>query len=683
MKDFTADKIKNIALIGHGSSGKTTLADAILYAAGLIERIGNIADGNTALDFDAEEKKRKISIAASCYQFPFGESKLNLIDTPGLFDFAAGVSEGLTAADMALVVLSGKSGLSTGAKINFELARKQGIPCAFFVGKLNSTHAYFYRVLSTLTANYGGVICPVIVPYVVGEQVECFVNLITDKAYTYDGVTAKEVPVPEDEDIRNVRNILLESIASVDEALMEKYFEGEAFTEAEMYAALQQGMRSGEICPVFSGINCTGAGVPLLLEILEKIAPSAAQRRYVFESDAGAQELCCGAGKTKAVVFKTIADPFVGKLSYFKVIAGAVQNDMRLLNSRTGTEEKISKVMSLRGGKQEDAGRVSAGDIGAVAKLGTVLTGDTLCDPAERGFIHCLEFPSPSISMAVYPKNKGDEEKISQSLNRLMEEDPTISYVTNTETKEQILSGLGEQHLDVLASKLKNKFGVEMELRVAKVPYRETIRKSVKVQGRHKKQSGGHGQFGDVWIEFSPVEGDEIVFEEKIFGGAVPKNFFPAVEKGVRESAQRGVLAGYPMVGVKATLVDGSYHPVDSSEMSFKMAANLAYKEGIPGASPVLLEPVGTLKVDIPDDIMGDVIGDINKRRGRVMGMNPLADRRQEVVAEVPMSEMSDFSTALRSIAQGRAGFTFVFERYEEAPPQIAAKVIEKANAEK
>ncbi|MBQ7289000.1 MAG: elongation factor G [Clostridia bacterium] len=681
MKDFTADKIKNIALIGHGSSGKTTLADALLYSAGLIERVGSIADGNTTLDFDAEEKKRKISISTACYQLQYKESKLNIIDTPGLFDFAAGVSEGLTAADMALVVLSGKSGLSAGAKINFALARKNHLPCAFFIGKLNSTHAYFYRVLSTLTANYGGIICPVTVPHVVGEQVECFVNLITNKAYKYNGITATEVPLPDDADITNVRNILLENIASVDEALMEKYFEGESFSEEEMVAALQKGMLSGELCPVFAGINATGEGVPMLLEILEKIAPSAAQHSYVFENEGERRDITCGEGKTKAVVFKTIADPFVGKLSYFKVISGAVKNDMRLVNSRTGVEEKIAKVMMLRGGKQEDAGLVSAGDIGAVAKLGSVLTGDTLCDASERGFIHCFEFPSPSISMAVYPKNKGDEEKISQSLNRLMEEDPSISYITNVETKEQVLSGLGEQHLDVLASKLKNKFGVEMELRVAKVPYRETIRKSVKVQGRHKKQSGGHGQFGDVWIEFSPAESDEIVFEEKIFGGAVPKNFFPAVEKGIRESAQRGVLAGYPMVGVKATLVDGSYHPVDSSEMSFKMAANLAYKEGIPQAGPVLLEPVGTLKVDIPDDIMGDVIGDINKRRGRVLGMNPLADRRQEVVAEVPMAEMSDFSTALRSISQGRAGFTFVFERYEEAPPQIAAKVIEKANA--
>lgn len=682
MKDYTADKIKNIALIGHGSSGKTTLADAILFSAGLIERVGSIADSNTVMDFDPEEKKRKISISTACYQFEYGNSKVNLIDTPGLFDFASGVSEGLTAADTALVVLSGKSGLSTGAKINFDIARKSGIPTAFFIGKLDSSHAYFYRVLSTLTANYGGLICPVTVPYLVGEEVESFVDLIAGKAYKFDGVKATEVALPDNEDIQNVRNLLMENIASTDDKLMDKYFEGEAFTPDEMYEALKNGMVSGDLCPVFAGINATGAGVPLMLDILEKVAPSAADRKYVFEKNDEMQDIKCGDGKTKAVVFKTIADPFVGKLSYFKVISGAVKNDTRLVNSRTGAEEKLAKVMNICGGKQADAGVIGAGDIGAVAKLGAVLTCDTLCDASDVGFIQCIEFPAPSISLAVYPKNKGDEEKIAQGLTRLMEEDPTITYTNNAETHEQILSGLGEQHLDIIASKLKNKFGVDIELKVAKVPYRETIRKFVKVQGRHKKQSGGHGQFGDVWIEFSPVEGDEIVFEEKIFGGSVPKNFFPAVEKGIRESAQKGVLAGYPMVGLKATLVDGSYHPVDSSEMSFKMAANIAYREGIPQAAPVLLEPIGTLRVNIPDDIMGDVIGEINKRRGRVMGMNPLADRHQEVVAEVPFSEMSDFSTVLRSIAQGRADFTLVFERYEEAPPQIAQKVIEASKAE-
>lgn len=683
VKEYTAENIKSIALVGHGSSGKTTLADALLFAAGKTERIGSVADGNTVMDFDAEEKKRKISISTACYQFEYGDSRINLLDTPGLFDFAAGVCEGITAADSALVVLSGKSGLSTGAKIDFDMARENGLPCAFFIGKLDSSHAYFYRVLSTLTANYGGVVCPVVVPHVEGETVDCFVDLIANRAFRYDGINAEEVPVPDDEDIRNVRNVMLENIASVDESLMEKYFDGEEFTEDEMYNALRSGMLSGELCPVFSGINSTGAGIPLMLKILEKIAPEAAGHEYIFESDGEKQPLRCGDGKTKAVVFKTVADPFVGKLSYFKVISGSVKNDMRVVNSRTGGEEKISKLLRLRGSKQDDAQEISAGDIGAVAKLGSVLTGDTLCDPSERGFIHCCEFPSPCFSMAVYPKNKGDEEKISQGLGRLMEEDPSISFTSNSETREQILSGLGEQHLDVVASKLKNKFGVDMELRVAKVPYRETIRKTVKVQGRHKKQSGGHGQFGDVWIEFSPIDGDDVIFEEKIFGGAVPKNYFPAVEKGIRESAKQGVLAGYPMVGLKATLVDGSYHPVDSSEISFKTAASIAYREGIPQAAPVLLEPIGTLRAYIPDDIMGDVIGDINKRRGRVLGMNPLEGHRQEIVAEVPMSEMSDFATAMRSIAQGRANFTFVFERYEEAPPQVSAKVIESAKAEK
>lgn len=383
-------------------------------------------------------------------------------------------------------------------------------------------------------------------------------------------------------------------------------------------------------------------------------------------------------GETALLVFKTIADPFVGKLSYFRVLSGKVKNDTRLINSRTGSEERLSKIMWLKAGKQEDADIITAGDIGSVAKLGDVLTGDTL---SVSGSVKAaaVDFPAPSISVAVYPKAKGDEEKITTAFNRLMEEDPTISVYTDNETHEQILSALGEQHIDVIVSRLKSKFGAEVELKTPKIAYRETIRKAVKVQGRHKKQSGGHGQFGDVWIEFEPCDSDELVFEEKVFGGAVPKNFFPAVEKGLRESTQKGVLAGYPMVGIKATLVDGSYHPVDSSEMSFKMAAAIAYKEGIPQAAPVLLEPIGTLKVLVPDEMLGDVIGDINKRRGRIIGMNPAENKMQEVIGEVPMAEMSDFSTAMRSITQGTASFTLTPARYEEVPAQLAQKIIEAA----
>lgn len=677
MKQYPIEKIKSIALLGHGSSGKTTLADAFLYVAGKTDRIGKTADGTTVMDFDAEEKKRQTSVSTSVYQLEYNDYKLNLIDVPGLFDFAGGVSEALTAADTALIVLSGKSGLNIGAQLNYDSAKEAGVPTAFFVGKLDSPRAYFYRVISTLTAHYGGAVCPVVIPYVEGEQVVSFVDLISNKAYKFDGIKKSETAMPESADISNMRDVMLEAVASVDEELMEKYFGGEEFTADEIKAALSKGMASGDICPVFCGINQTGEGVGLSFDILADIAPNASAREYnVIKGDAEGKENCDPNGPAAAVVFKTIADPFVGKLSYFKVIQGSLKQDMKLVNSRTGEEEKFGKLMWLKGGKQEDADTVFAGDIGSVAKLGDVKTGDTLYAAGNPVSIVAAPFPKPCLSMAIKAKNKGEEEKVSTGLARLMEEDPTLSAEVNAETKEQVVSGLGEQHLDVVASKLKAKFGVDTVLEVPKVAYRETIRKKVKVQGRHKKQSGGHGQFGDVWIEFEPCDSDEMIFEENVFGGAVPKNFFPAVETGLRDCVKKGTLAGFPVVGLKATLVDGSYHPVDSSEMSFKMAAAVAFKAGIPLASPTLLEPIGTLNVTVPDDVMGDVIGDINKRRGRVLGMNPIQGRKQEIIAEIPMSEMGDFPTAMRSIAQGRAVFEFKFERYEEAPPFVAQKVI-------
>ena len=680
MKQYDIGKIKTIALLGHGSSGKTTLAEAMLYSAGKTDRIGKTADGTTVMDFDAEEKKRGTSVSTAVYQLEYNDYKLNLIDAPGLFDFAGGVSEALTAADCALIALSGKSGLTVGAQLNYDSAREAGVPVAFFVGKLDSPRAYFYRVISTLTAHYGAVVCPVVIPYVEGETVVSFIDLIAGKAYKCDGINKAETDMPDNADLSNMRDVMLEAVASVDEALMEKYFGGEEFTADEIKTALAKGMASGDIAPVFCGINQTGAAVGLCLDILADIAPSAATRVYnVKNGDAEGQMNCNETATTAAVVFKTIADPFVGKLSYFKVIGGSVKSDMKLTNSRTGEEEKIGKIMWLKGGKQEDADCVNAGDIGAVAKLGNVRTGDTLCTAGRPVEVITPAFPKPSLSMCIKAAKKGEEEKVAQGLSRIIDEDPTLTAATDKETREQVVSGLGEQHLDVVASKLKAKFGVEVVLSVPKVAYRETIKKKVKVQGRHKKQSGGHGQFGDVWIEFEPCDSDEMIFEEKVFGGAVPKNFFPAVEAGLRDCVKKGTLAGYPVVGLKAILVDGSYHPVDSSEMSFKMAAAAAFKAGIPQAQPTLLEPIGTLNVTVPDDVMGDVIGDINKRRGRVLGMNPVAGRKQEIVAEVPMSEMGDFATVMRSIAQGRAVFDFKFERYEEAPPFIAQKVIADA----
>ncbi len=677
MKDYSVSSIKNIALLGHGGSGKTTLADALLCYGKATERIGKTADGTTVMDYDAEERKRKISTQMAVFPLEAGENKINLIDAPGLFDVEAGAYEALYAADSAVLVLSGKSGFTVGAQQNFERARAAKKPAAFFIGKLDSTHAHFYRVISRLSGLYGAVICPVFVPYTVGEAVQCYVDFTTDKAYKFNGLTYTECDMPESEEITNMRDLFTEAVASADEALMEKYFEGEAFSEAEKLDALKKGMLAGDICPVFSGIQQNGDGVARFADILYAIAPSAADIPVKANKNGEAISIVPAAdAPAAAIVFKTVADAFVGKLSFFKVISGSITGDSRLFNTRSDEEIKIGKVMYQKADKSVDANVVLAGDIGVAAKLGNVNSGDTLtADKALK--IDFTTFPVPNFSLAVYPQNKGDEEKIASGLARLAEEDLTIKVFYNDETHEQILSGLGEQHIDIIVSKLKQKFGVNITLKTPKVAYRETIRKAVKVQGRYKKQSGGHGQFGDVWIEFEPTESDTLIFEEKVFGGAVPKNFFPAVEKGLRDSVKTGVLAGFPMVGIKATLVDGSYHPVDSSEMSFKTAASLAFKDGIPQASPVLLEPIGMLEVITTDETLGDVIGEINKRRGRVIGMEPTENKLQKITSEIPLSETHDFSTSMRSITQGRATYTLSFVRYEQLPEMLSAKVIE------
>ncbi len=676
MKRYSTSQIKNIALLGHGGSGKTTLADALLYYGKATERIGKTGDGTTVMDCEAEEKKRGCSLSASFYPLEIGDKKINIIDAPGLFDASAGAYEALYAADSAVLVLSGKSGYTVGAQQNFERAREMGKPAAFFIGKLDSTHAHFYRVISRLTGLYGAVICPVVVPFIEHEKVVCYVDFVKDTAYTYNGITATECAMPSNDEIEQMRSIMLEAVASTDEALMEKYFEGETFTTEEKLRALKNGVKSGDICPVFCGIQQTGDAVPLFADIIYEIMPSANESEISVIAAGQEKKVAPDENATAAaVVFKTVADPFVGKLSFFKVVNGVLSGDTKLKNMRTGEEFRLGKVMIARAGKQEDIDAVSAGDIGVAAKISGASTGDTIAEK-DGIIVKPPVFPASEYSMAVFPQNKGDEEKIANSLARLCEEDPTISVEYNNETREQVLSGLGEQHIDIIVSKLKQKFGLGIVLKKPSVAYRETIRKSVKVQGRYKKQSGGHGQFGDVWIEFEPTDSEELVFEEKVFGGAVPKNFFPAVEKGLRDSVKTGVLAGYPMVGIKATLVDGSYHPVDSSEMSFKTAASLAFKDGVPKASPVLLEPIGTLKVITNDESLGDVIGEINKRRGRVIGMAPTENKMQEIVAETPISEMHDFSTAMRSITQGRAKFTLTFERYEQLPEMLAKDVI-------
>ena len=686
MKQYTAKNIRNVALVGHAGTGKTSLTEAAFYLSGASDRLGRIADGTTVCDFDPEEIKRQASVSMALCPVEWKETKINFLDTPGLFDFSGGVAEGMRAAGSAVLVVSGKSGVAVGAEKGFKAASKKGIAKLFFVNEMDNENADFYKVFEELKTKFGPMVCPMVVPYVVDRKVQCYINLLEYKAYAYQDGKAKEVPIPDmGHRLEGRRTAMYEAVAETSEELMEKYFSGESYTPDELILGLASGVRRGEIAPVFCGSATELEAVDQLLNGLIWLAPYAESVAGELAVDVNGDpvELKVNPdGQTAAVVFKTVVDPFVGKLLYFKVVSGKVTPDSSLLNMRTGQQEKIGKVFYVRGKKQEEAPFISAGDIGAVAKLASTGTGDTLCSPARPVILPGVTFDAPCLSMAVTAKKKGDEDKVVAGLSKLREEDPTLSFENNQETHEMVLSGMGEQHLDVIASKLKSKFGVEVELEVPKVPYRETIRKKVKVQGRHKKQSGGHGQFGDVWVEFEPCDSEDLVFEETVFGGSVPRNYFPAVEKGLRESAKKGVLAGFPMVGVKATLTDGSYHPVDSSEQAFKMAAALAYKAGIPQASPVLLEPIGTLKAYVPSDNTGDLMGDINKRRGRVLGMEPTEDDLTCIEAEVPMAEMGDFSTVLRSLTQGRGYFRFEFARYEEAPANIAQKVVESRQAE-
>lgn len=684
MKQYLAARIRNIALTGHSDSGKTSLAEALLFKAGASDRLGKTSEGNTVCDFDPEEIKRKVSVCTAVAPFAWGSTKINLIDTPGLFDFAGEAAQGVRAAESLLIAVSGKSGVDVGTEKAYKMAKDLSKATLFFVSKLDVEHSDFYKVFEELKSTFGPSVCPIVVPYVEDQQVKCYINLIDMKAYTYDDKgEAHEVDMPDfGHRLDGLTAAVSEAVAETDESLFEKYFSGEKFTRDEIIRGVHTGVTNGSISPVLCGCSTNLQGIDMLLDCIVDLLPSPWEKGAEVAVDAEGEPIevpCTDEAPLAAYVFKTIADPFVGKLSYVKVISGKLAADSAPINSRTGQPERLGKIIYIRGKKQEDTAYITAGDIGAVTKLAATETGDALCDPKKVLSFDPIHFPHPCLTMAIKAEAKGDEAKIASALQRLMEEDPTLAYENNAETHQQLISGLGEQHLDVLVSKLKNKFGVSVSLEVPRVAYRETIRKKVKVQGKHKKQSGGHGQFGDVWVEFEPTVGDDLVFEEKVFGGAVPKSFFPAVEKGLQDCVKHGVLAGYPVVGLKATLVDGSYHPVDSSEMSFKMAASLAYKAGMPQASPVLLEPIGNLKVYVPDSNTGDIIGDLNKRRGRVLGMNPANDGLQEIEADVPMSEMSDFATAIRSMTQGRGYFTLEFARYEQLPSNLEAKVIEEA----
>ena len=678
---YSTQNIRNVCLLGHGGNGKTSLAESMLYLTGGTDRLGRVADGNTVCDYDPEETRRQFSISTAVAPVEYKGCKINILDTPGYFDFSGEVMEALRVADAAVIVCSAKGGISVGAEKAWKYCETRGIPRILYISKTDEENSDYNAAFDSLRERFGKNIAPVVAPiWDENKKVIGVIDVLNKRAYEIVKGERKEIPVPDNkkEVVEELYTTLTESVAETSEEFMERFFNGEEFTYAEMIQGLHSGVKDLSIFPVVCGSSISGLGTQMLLDNIVNLLPNPLEGKHESGEDSHGEpiEFAISPGAVPAAfVWKTVSDQY-GKYSYVKVVSGTLTPDMPMVNSRTGLTEKLGRLYIMKGKKTEETKELSCGDIGAIAKMEKLKTGDTLCDARKVVKLDGIDFPEPNYSQAIAPKTKGQDDKVAQGLNRLNEEDLTFTVVNNAETHQVVLSGAGDMQLDVISSRLKTRFGVETVLEPARVPYREKIRKKVKVQGRHKKQTGGHGQFGDVWIEFEPGEQEEVEFCENVFGGAVPRNFFPAVEKGLREAVVHGVLAGYPVVNLKATLVDGSYHPVDSSEMAFQMAARLAYKAALPQASPVLLEPIGELRVTIPDQYMGDVIGDLNKRLGRVMGMNPDGDGNQVVEAEVPMGEMSSYSIDLRSITQSRGSFTFHFVRYEDAPPAVQEKAI-------
>lgn len=686
MKVYHPQDIVNIALVGHGGEGKTTLTEAMLFDSGAIERMGKVEDGNTTTDYDSEEIKRQISIGLALAPVEWNGKKINVIDVPGYFDFEGEAVAAYEMADSALIMLSPNGIVPVGAQKAYEYCVKHDMPRAFVVNQIDKENTDFVKTVGALGTKYPSAVAAVQMPIIKDGKFTGIIDIIGMKAYLFDGKGGtKQEEVPQDflEDAQALREALVEGAAGNDEELMEKFFDGQELSEEDILKGLGEGIAQGSFAPVFVCSAAQNLGVITLMDKLISLMPAAIdapEEQAVDMSGNPVSVKIDPAASFTAHVLKTIADPFVGKLSIVKVMQGVLKSDMSITNANTGKPEKCSNLGVMRGKKLIPVDQIEAGDIGAIAKLQHTATGDTLCSTNCVVKYLPLEFPQPCISLAVGAKKKGEEEKVFSGLHRLEDEDPTFKLVKDTETGDMLANGMGEMHLEVINSKLKSKFNVEGELHDPKIPYREAIKKPVKVQGKHKKQSGGHGQYGDVWLEFSPVPDGlaDFIFEDKIVGGVVPRQYIPAVEKGLHESVKKGVLAGYPVVGLKCTLYDGSYHTVDSSEMAFKVAANLAFKKGMAEANPILLEPIVKVEVVIPDEYMGDIIGDLNRRRGRILGMNPV-DGMQEVTAEVPMSEMFKYATDLRSMTQARGSFKQTFERYEEVPAQMAGKIIEQA----
>ncbi|MGB4351633.1 MAG: elongation factor G [Tissierellaceae bacterium] len=686
MKTYQADKIRNVALVGHSGSGKTTLTEAILYATGVTKRQGRVDDGNTVSDFSKEEINRKVSISTTSIPVEWNNVKFNILDTPGYFDFVGETYGALRASEGAILVVDASSGIEVGTEKAWALLEKHKRPRFIFINKMDKENVKFDKLIDDLKAKFGNKIFPFALPIGEAEKFKGFVNVRDEVAYKYTDGVREEIDLFEEEKeaIAEIRESMMEIVAESDDELLEKFFAEEEFTTEEIARGISTQVANGELVPVFIGSAEKNIGMDYLLSVIERYIPSPADVGSVVGTSNGEEvERKMDVNEPfSAIVFKTIADPFVGKLSLFKVLSGKLTKDMEVYNPNKDKTEKLGGLFVLRGKNQIEVNEIVAGDIGATSKLQVTQTGETLCIKSNPIMYEKLSYPQPTLFFAVEPKAKGDEEKIGSSLQKLAEEDPTFTLVRNTETKQLLIGGQGNMQLAVITEKLKNNYGVDMVLSTPKVAYRETIKGRAEVQGRHKKQSGGAGQYGDVHIRFEPST-EEFEFAEEVFGGAVPRNYFPAVEKGLQESLEHGILAGYPVVNIKATLFDGSYHPVDSNEMAFKIAASLAFKKGMEAANPILLEPIVRVEVNIPEDYMGDIMGDINKRRGRILGMEQQEDGSQLVIAEVPHAEMFEYAIDLRSMTQARGSFTMEFVRYEEVPAEIAQKVIEEAKAEK
>ncbi len=684
MKKYDSKNIRNLALVGHSGSGKTTLSESLLYLSKAVARPGKVEDGNTVSDWDKEEIARQISISLSVLPVEWKETKINLLDAPGYFDFAGQVLTALRASESALMVIDASAGIEVGSEIYWNYMEKIGLPRIIFLNKMDKPNVDFNTRIHELHQEFGKKVLPLTLTLGMGEDFEGIIDIMEMKAYKYNNFKVEEVEIPEIrvEEAKAAFNEIVEVIAMTDDELMEKYFSGEEFTDDEVRRGLSAAILNGSAVPLIAGSATMGAGLDLLLDAVKKYmpAPNSPGVNLGFRPEEGDLPEVDKNGPLSAVIFKTTVDPYVGKISYVKVVSGSLKKG-DVYNASKDSSERPSGIFFMRGKTQEDTDEIVAGDIGAFAKLDKTETGDTISDKDHVVRYKGLKLPASNLTFAIQADSKNDEDKLTPSLNKLSEEDGTFQLDRNADTKQLLIRGLGNVQLEAMINKLKTNYGVNVHRVPLVIPYKETIRKTSEVQGRHKKQSGGAGQFGDVWIRFEPID-EGFEFDEEVFGGAVPKNFFPAVEKGLEESLSSGPLAGYPVTGIKAVLYDGSYHPVDSNEMAFKTAAHIAFKKGVSEASPVLLEPVMTLQVTIPDAYMGDIMGDMNKRRGRILGMEQDEDGNQIVNAEAPFAELTEYAIDLRSMTQGRGSFTMDFKTYEEVPHEIAEKVIEEANVE-